>query len=435
MSTQIRQRRIASEIQRVLMQELAKISMDNKELFSVNISYVKMSKDLNHAKIYVSGNSTSVDALNEEKGRYKTVVAKSMHMKYVPNIVFIKDSLTEEAYKVDKLLKKIKQEDAIVGYNTIEKKIAEILKQGEKILIVSHINPDGDNIGSTLGLVNSLRQIGKKTIVANKTGIPDNFMFLCGADKVISTDNLKPEFDIIVFADCGSIERADLKDNVLDSAVTTINIDHHKTSTNYADYNLIDPDAPSTSFVIYKMLKHHNFPIDKDIAEALYAALLTDTGSFRYSSTSSAAFEMASDLISCEVDPWYVASSIYENKKPSQLKLLGKLLSKIEYYFDNRFALITITQDDFDTTETTTADSEGIANYARAISGVEIGALIRIEKNDMYKVSLRSKSLDVTPVATAFNGGGHKNASGFSLAGPLNKAKINLLSEIKKLLS
>jgi len=128
-----------------------------------------------------------------------------------------------------------------------------------------------------------------------------------------------------------------------------------------------------------------------------------------------------------------VASNIYENKKPSQLKLLGRLLSNIEYFFDNRLALIILRKEDFEATGTTVADSEGIVNYARAIKGVEIGALIRQEDKDICKVSLRSKSLDISSVALIFGGGGHRNASGFSLSGTPEKVKADLISEIEKL--
>jgi len=289
MSTLVRRQRVASQIRRILMGEFAKIAIDEKSFFDVNISYIKMSNDLSYAKIYINGSDELVDKLSENKRHYRSIVAKSISMRYVPEIIFLKDTFAEQAYKVDRLIDKIKKERSAEEYDLKEREVAELLRDAKNILIVSHINPDGDNVGSTLGLSNSLKQMGKTVAVANKSGIPDNFMFLKGADKVISTDLLKPEYDVIVFIDCGSIERAALNDTVLNSGVMTINIDHHLTNSHYAKYNLINKDAPSSSFVVFNLLKHNGFPIDKTVAGPLYAALLTDTGSFRYSSTSSAA--------------------------------------------------------------------------------------------------------------------------------------------------
>ncbi len=433
MSTLVRRQRVASQIRRILMGEFAKIAIDEKSFFGVNISYIKMSNDLSYAKIYINGSDELVDKLSEDKRHYRSIVAKSISMRYVPEIIFLKDTFTEQAYKVDRLIDKIKEERSAEEYDLKEREVAELLRDAKNILIVSHINPDGDNVGSTLGLSNSLKQMGKTVVVANRSGIPDNFMFLKGADKVISTQRLRPEFDVIVFADCGSVERAALEPDILNSKARIVNIDHHITNNRYGTYNLIDEDAPSASFVVFNLLKHNGFPIDETVAEPLYAALLTDTGSFRYSSTSSAAFKMAAEMIDLGVDPWYVASNIYENKKPSQLKLLGRLLSNIEYFFDNRLALIVLRKEDFEATGTTVADSEGIVNYARAIKGVEIGALIREEDEGICKISLRSKNLDISSVALSFGGGGHKNASGFSLSGTPEKVKADLISEIGKL--
>lgn len=435
MATEIRRKRISREIQRILMDELSKTTLDAKYSHKdlPCISYVEMSKDLRYAWVFISAGDNLIKDLNEDRGHYRTVVARSVNMKYAPAIQFKKDMLEEGALKFEKILSAIKKEDKIVDFGRLRDKVVDKLLSAENILIVSHINPDGDNIGSTVGLANSLKQSGKKAIVANKTGVPDNFLFLKGTELVVSTEDLLPEYDIIVFADCGSIERPELDNSIIKAAATTINFDHHITNTKFADYNLIDQDAPSTGSVIYNMLKTKNLPIDIDTATALYTALLTDTGSFRYSSTSPSAFNMASDLLSKGVNPWYVASSIYENKKPSQIKLIGKLLENMEFFCDNRCALITVTEKEFSETGTTAADTEGAVNYARGIKGVEIGALIRINHDNRYKVSLRSKNFDLTPVALAFGGGGHKNASGFSIDGPLKKAKSLLIAAIGKL--
>ncbi len=436
MATEIRRKRISREIQRILMDELSKTvfgvsSPDHK--FLPCISYVEMSKDLRNARVFVSGSDTLIKALNKDQGHYRNIVAQLVTMKYAPAIQFKKDTVEEGAMKFERLLSKIKNEDKAAEFNILRDEVVEKLLSAENILIVSHINSDGDNIGSTIGLARSLNQSGKKAIVANKTGVPDNFLFLKGTEAVVSTEDLLPEYDTIVFADCGSIERPGLSNNIIEAAAVTINFDHHTTNTRFADYNLIDRNAPSTGSVIYDMLKDKNLPIDIDTATALYTALLTDTGSFRYSSTSSSAFNMASDLLSIGVKPWYVASNIYESKKPSQIKLLGRLLDGMEFFFDNRVALITVTEKEFDETKTTAADTEGAVNYARGVKGVEIGVLIRIDHDNSYKVSLRSKNFDITPVALEFGGGGHKNASGFHIEGPLEKAKSMLIAAIRKL--
>ena len=304
--------------------------------------------------------------------------------------------------------------------------IGKILKEKSSFLIVTHKNPDGDAIGSSFALYNVLRELGKTVYLEIPTKPSYIYDFLDDYNIVEITSNSK-NVEVVIALDSAELHRCGLeKDYIKDKLL--INIDHHKTNPGYGDINLIEPDAAAVGCIIYDILKTNKLPITKKTAEYLYLSILTDTGSFRYSSTTSKTFKVASELLEKGVEPWYIASNVYEREKPETYKLLALTLNTLELHLEGKLALLYTTQEMFKKTNTTADNTESFVNFARSIRGVEVGVFLREDEPDVFKISIRSRGfVDVSEVATKFEGGGHKNAAGGTVRAPLEEAKQKIL--------
>ncbi|MGC8502114.1 DHH family phosphoesterase [Desulfurella sp.] len=308
----------------------------------------------------------------------------------------------------------------------ILEKIGYYLKNYNDFLIVGHKDPDGDAIGSSLALYKALTEYGKRAIVANTSKISDLYFFLDDVKNIVQLQN-NEKVQVIITVDSADFERTNLDKSYVKDKIL-INIDHHPTNTHYGTINFVVPQAAAVGCLIYQILKFNNMPINLKTAEYLYLSILTDTGSFRYSSTSANAFRIASDLIDLGVKPWKIAYNIYESKKLTTLKLMGLALNTIDTYYNDKLAVMRINQEMYRSTNTNADDTEGFVNIARSVRGCEVGALLREDKPNYIKVSLRSKdAVDVSTIALLFRGGGHKNAAGFEINGTIEEVKETLI--------
>lgn len=316
--------------------------------------------------------------------------------------------------------------------------LLRLIKENKKFLIVSHINPEGDAVGSSIALALGLKRIGKSVYILNKDTVPDILKFLPYSN-LISLRIPSQEFDVMFIIDCFGMERTGLKGL---KAKTTVVIDHHIphqlngsrfTVHGSRSLNWIDPDASATGELIYRLLRTLRIPIDKEIATNLYTAILTDTGGFRYSNTSPESLNIASRLIKAGADPWKITQEVYESLSFNRLRLLGLCLSILKK--EGKLAWVTVTQDMFKKTDTSRQDTENLADYPRRIKGVEVGILFRQEGKGLYKISLRSKGrVNVAEIAGVFGGGGHHNAAGCELKGSLKEVKRKVFRAIRKAL-
>jgi len=307
------------------------------------------------------------------------------------------------------------------------KKIGEIIEKYNSFLVVSHINPDGDAIGSSLALYRALKELNKEVYIENPTTpIPYIYSFLEDFNKIEPVSNSK-DVEVVFIVDVAEVKRSGLSSEYLKSK-KVINIDHHKTNTQFGDINLVMPEAAAVGCIIWDIFKENGINISKDTATYLYVSLLTDTGSFRYASTTPKTFEIASKLLEKGVEPWKVAYNIYETNSLNELKLLGLTLQTLEVYHNGQLAIEYITSDMFEKTNTTAENSEGFVNYARSVQGAEVGVLLREDAKNLFKVSIRSKDkVDVSQAAVEFGGGGHKNAAGGEIKGSLQEAKDKII--------
>lgn len=307
-----------------------------------------------------------------------------------------------------------------------------------RFLILSHINPEGDALGSSIALALALKAWGKDVRVYNRDGVSRIYQFLPGKEMVETTleeaDLL--EYPLIIL-DCNSPERVGLKDKKTGFAVV---IDHHETENSFGNIKWIEPGAPATGLMVYELIRKLSLPITPEIATNLYTAISIDTGTFRYGNTTSQVLRVAADLVDKGARPAFVADKLYESWTRNRFELLRRMLETLhieDLKGDNSHRTITvaithITSEMFRSTQTTSADTENFSNFGRMIEDVDISAMFRETQDGKWKASLRSKGdANVAVVAAALGGGGHSNASGFLFEGSLEDARKKLLDVIK----
>lgn len=315
--------------------------------------------------------------------------------------------------------------------------IIKVIQKNNNFLVTSHVNLDGDGVGSELALYLILKKLNKKPIILNQDRLPKIYHFLPGSNKVhYLEDNCTDtkNIDVGIVLDCSNVNRIGKTYDIFKDVKTLINIDHHKSNDNYGNLNYIDSSASSVGEIIYELIKFINIDLlDKDISTCLFTAILTDTGSFRYSNVSSKTFEVASHLTSHRIKPHLIANNIYNRNTYSGLKLLGEALLNLEINESNYVSWITITRKMLNDTKAKDEEIEGIIEVATTLNNVEISILFRETQNNKIKVSFRSKgNFDVNKFAGKFKGGGHPNAAGCLCSGKLGEIKEKILSELFK---
>lgn len=306
---------------------------------------------------------------------------------------------------------------------TINNIVTEI-SNCRSVLITSHEGPDGDAVGSSLGLAAFLHAIGKDVTVHLADPVPDIYRFLPGADKVRPTIPDR-DFDLAFTLDLGEFRRAGKQFCSFTRIGKTINLDHHLTCENFGDYNLIDENAAATGLLVWRLASAMGFKADYSTAICLYVAVLTDTGSFRYSNSNLEAFEVAGTLLDQGgLNAWDVAEKLYESQPRKRLELLTNALQTLEFIRNGDVASITVTLDMYRRTGTDAEYTDGFVNYPRSVAGVEVAVLFRQVEEQRFKVGFRSKGkVNVAMLAKGFGGGGHHNAAGGMVDGDLAEVK------------
>jgi phosphoesterase RecJ-like protein len=318
----------------------------------------------------------------------------------------------------------------------ISSKLLSIIRQNKSFLIVCHINPEGDAIGSILALALGLKRLGKKDIcVLSKDGVPETLKFL-PSSRLIKQTPPKRAFDVLCIVDCNTLERTGFKDL---KARNTIIIDHHilpddaDKSELYRKLSasVIDSGAAAAGMLIYNLLIALKIPIDKNMAANLYTALLVDTGGFHYSNVSPESLNIASHLVEAGAKPWDITKELYESVPYKRMELLGLSLSTIGN--DGAAAWMSTTADMFKKTGTTAEDTEDFVEYPRKIKGIKAAVFFREDKSGFIKISLRSKGkVNVERIAKSFGGGGHAAAAGCRINGTLQEVQNKVFKAIRK---
>ncbi|MGB9678624.1 MAG: DHH family phosphoesterase [Thermoanaerobacteraceae bacterium] len=308
--------------------------------------------------------------------------------------------------------------------------IIDEISKAKSIILITHISPDGDALGSITGMYNALKSLDKDVTMFVDDNVPDIYNYLPGIDN-ISRPYYK-EVDLILIMDCADIERMGKAKDLLKSNALSINIDHHISNKLYAKMNYVDTNAAATAEIIYQLIKFLRVRLDEDISTSLYTAIVTDTGGFMYESTTAKTHEIAGDLINNGARFKEVSDTIFHSLKYSKAKLIGKVLDKLTLYNDGKIAYMEVLKKDFYETGTDNSDIENIINFGRDIIGVEV-AILLVERDNEFKISLRSKdNIDVNKIAGLFGGGGHIRAAGCSLFLTYEQAKQEILNAVIK---
>ncbi len=314
--------------------------------------------------------------------------------------------------------------------------ITESVKKARRVLITSHLDPDGDSIGSELALGSYLKASGKEVRIINHGKTPAKYMFL---DEDKSLEDLDPakavdlSADLIFVLECPNLERIGDVKRFLQPGVKLINMDHHPDNSSFGEINYVDPQASALGEIIYELLTYAGYKLNKLTATQLYAAILTDTGRFRFSNTTPKTLRIGAELIALGANPREINSQIYYNNSNSALKLLGSLLLNLETFANNKISSLVIDQKTLRELNVTNEDTEGFVDYSLFLKGAEVGVLFTQKNEFKTKVSLRSQnSFDVSALARTFGGGGHKNAAGCTVNQDLKSTKELILKRIEE---
>ncbi len=307
------------------------------------------------------------------------------------------------------------------------------IRQGNRFLLTSHINPDGDAIGSELGLARLLRRMGKGAVVWNRDTTPTVYHQLPGSERIHTGEEppagFPDMFDAIIVLECPSPDRTGIEQHL--PARPVINIDHHLGNQLYGAVNWVDSAAPAVGEMVYRMAQTLKLALDPETASCLYLTLVTDTGGFRFSNSTPAAFEAAAALVREGASPEQVSKWLYESQPLAVVRLVGEMLQTLKIHENGRIATSRLTPDMFERVGAAPGDSEGLIDYTRSIAGVDAVALIRQRDDGTHKVSLRSRGeVDVEKVARSHGGGGHRNAAGFVLEGDGEAARETVVEAL-----
>ena len=299
----------------------------------------------------------------------------------------------------------------------------------------THVNPDGDALGSELALYSFLKDLGKQVKIFNTDTAPKNYRFLPFYDAILPAKAFQKDFpEVLVVLDAGVLKR--IGGYLSRSLVPTkaiVNIDHHAAAEYFGDYNLVETDASSTSEIIYRLIRHHGTPIGKERAVCLYTGIMFDTGCFRYSNSTPIAHHVAADLIQEGIAVDEIYRAVYETVLIGTLLLLSEVLQTFGTTPDGKIGWLCATQEMFRKTETTRDDVDGFINHIRSVDTVEVAILMSEKKNGESKASLRSKSsVDVGEIASVFGGGGHQRAAGCEIDAPCEEAIAQLVATIQQ---
>ncbi len=317
------------------------------------------------------------------------------------------------------------------------KAVEKVLSKARNILVTSHQDPDGDSVGSQMALIAYLQKKKKRILALNHGKMPNKYRFLDPKGVIREASEPLPDFvpDAAFVVECPSLRRIGCVQKLLRPETVIVNIDHHPKNEKFGRVNWLDARASAVGEMVYDFLVAARFKITPSVAEALYTAILTDTGRFRYSSTHPRTLEICARLMKLGANPQRITEEVYYRNSPSDLRLVARVLEGMELHRGNQICFLSIDNRILAETGARFEDTEGIVDYSLYLREVLVGVLFKELSPNKTKVSLRSQNgINISPIAKSFGGGGHPNASGCALALPLAEAKRTVLEKVSELL-
>jgi bifunctional oligoribonuclease and PAP phosphatase NrnA len=310
--------------------------------------------------------------------------------------------------------------------------IAGAINRANRIAILSHVRPDCDAIGSQLALLLSLQQLGKEVTAWNEDGLPESYRFLEKSSLIQQPPNEPEEFDLAIALDTASQQRLGTALQAIRRANQWINIDHHASNPGYGDLVYIDTAAPATGQIVYEFIRTEKFPFSQAAADALYAAISTDTGSFRYSNTTARTFEIAGELIRSGANAAGIADKLYESYPKRRVQLLGQLLPQAAFDLDDKIASMALTNETKQRLKIQPDDIDGLIDYVRSVDTVVVAVFFEELADGKIRLSMRSKDdrVDVNKICGEFGGGGHPRAAGARIRGNIEEVRSKVLKRV-----
>jgi phosphoesterase RecJ-like protein len=310
--------------------------------------------------------------------------------------------------------------------------IGRVLRDHQTFAVLSHVRPDGDALGSQLAMALSLKHLGKDVRVWNEDGMLEKYSFLPRAELMHKPPATRENVDVVIALDTAIQNRMGTAFEAIGTAKVCINIDHHPSNPRYGDLVYIDASSPATGQILFELIKAENLPIDSEIAENLFVAISTDTGSFQYSNTTARTFEIASELIRLGVDVGRVSQLLYENYPRRRVELLRELLRTMRFDAEGKVASFSLSLQTAADLSVLPEDNEGLIDHLRAIAGVIVAVFFEELPDGKVRVSMRSKDpkIDVCAICQQFGGGGHTLAAGARVRGTLAEVEQRVLKAI-----
>jgi bifunctional oligoribonuclease and PAP phosphatase NrnA len=318
----------------------------------------------------------------------------------------------------------------------IVKRILDEIRDLNNFCVVGHIRPDGDCIGSQLGLALALQNAGKKVRCWNEDAVPQKLRFL-DTEKLFEKPHAGEKFDCVIATDCASFERLGKAGEHIQNRKLFINIDHHTSNTRYADINWVAGKEPSCGELIYRLLRAANWTVTKPIADCLFTAVSTDTGSFQYSTTRPATYHVAGDLVKRGADLAKICDEVYQSYSLQRVRLLRHVYNSFKLTHNDQIAYFWLKQKDFARTGAERSDTEGLIEHVRDIEPVVVACAFEELEPELMRISLRSKNgkVNVNEIAAQFGGGGHSAAAGARIPGKPISVQRRVVAAIKKALN
>ncbi len=311
--------------------------------------------------------------------------------------------------------------------------IRDLVARGQRFLVTAHVKPDGDSIGSQLALAGALAALGKDVRVVNRDSAPPALLALPGVSAIEHRADVDGSYDAVFVLECGDLERTGFTGL---ERFTVINIDHHPGNTLFGAVNWFDGAAAACGEMVFDVIAALGVPLTADMATHLYVAILTDTGSFHYSGLSPRTFDICRQLLEAGVDPVATARTVYDSNTIGRSRLFGMVMSTLETDASGRLATIRLDRDMTASSGGHADDTEGLINMPLTVPEVQAVVFFKEADLDTFRVSFRSKGdIDVGAVAAGFGGGGHKNASGCTVGGPLSAAREKVLPRVDAAIS
>jgi phosphoesterase RecJ-like protein len=309
------------------------------------------------------------------------------------------------------------------------RKIVDAVRSRHRFVLSSHARPDGDSIGSQLAMAYALREMGKEATVVNADAAPAPIMAFPGVPDIRIAPSVEGEFEAAIIMECGDLKRTGVSGL---ERFLVINIDHHPGNSGYGQINWFDAGAAACAEMVYDVVRALGVPLTKEIATHVYLAILTDTGSFHYSSISPRTFDICRECLEAGVDPVLVARNVYDSNNMGRLKLFGAVLGAMQIDQTGRIAIVYVDHEMARAAGGTYEDTEGLVNLPLTVKEIEAVVFFKQEKGDEYRVSLRSKGdVDIGSIAKEYGGGGHKNASGCTISGPIEELQRAIVEKIE----